>query len=160
MKNLKRKRLNPFEPKIACYMQVSLRFHSGTIISTFLMKFPATFRTTCIYVNVNYISLCLCEFTHLLYFFFSKFRQHIVKTVHMDFQTVLKCSSPITFRESNISRDRGTDASCELTCYRQIQIIICQFLQYRGVTRFILGSAYSTDKQSEKSMEQEHKKNL
>lgn len=53
MKNLKHKRLNTFEPKIACYMKVSILFYSGTILSKFLMEHPATLRAAGIYVNVN-----------------------------------------------------------------------------------------------------------
>lgn len=36
----------------------------------------------------------------------------------MDFQRALKCPSPITCREGNISWDRRTDASCGLPYYR------------------------------------------
>lgn len=79
MKNLKHKRLNTFEPKIACYMQVSLRVHSGTIISTFLTKLPAGFTTTGIFVNVNYISLRLCEYTQFTILFFFKIQSTYIQ---------------------------------------------------------------------------------
>lgn len=106
-------------------MWVSLRSYSGTTVSTFLMKLLCTFRGTCIYANVNYISVCLCEFTHQLHFL-KKLSIPIMaiqtkkkKKAHMDFQAVLKCPSPITFTESNISQNRWTDTCCEVSCYRQ-----------------------------------------
>lgn len=53
MKNLKHKRLNTFEPQIACYMKVSATFDSGMILSKFLIELSVTVRATCICVNVN-----------------------------------------------------------------------------------------------------------
>lgn len=57
MKNLNHERLNTFVPHIACSVEASLRFYSGTMIATFFMKLLATLRTTCICVHINYISL-------------------------------------------------------------------------------------------------------
>lgn len=137
-------------------MWVSLRSYSGTIISTFLMKLLCTFRGTCIYANVNYISVRLCEFTHQLNFL-KKLSQHTdngnlgkKKKAHMDFQAVFKCPSPITFTESNISQNRWTDTCCEVSCYRQKANVGNNLSVKNSIEKlpglYILRLVHSTDK--------------